>query len=331
MVFINSNNIIGAGALSISLASYFYNKKIAIFFYISWLIIYYYGIQTEPFTTTKSIKINDNKIYTKSNKKITLLKVQIEDKQTPNFLKNVNEDNTFKDLLRNIELQINMVLSDYLIFLKYTDSESNLSFYILNDDQMNMTLLNFNKFAKDINKRAKKLEKEVDSEKKDLSLQQIKLLNIAKDQIPGIKTGDTIILKKKKDYDRLIFIIKNLTMINDENVIRIILENENITKPYEFSKLDQQKFILDKTKASKDLTTQDLEKITYTDYKKLIGFSNLVLIYGFTDIRIIELIKQNPNLASLTMKRTLKYLDKIKHKLNILENECLLYFTKKKK
>jgi hypothetical protein len=262
------------------------------------------------------------------------------DKQT--YQLKINKNNTFNDILSRMELKLNKIdmLRDHIIGFDIVSENNTTIKYFVDTVDLSLTIQRWNVDSKTKNKNAQKIVNELSEREEGKSVADIKteycdkhslepdacakywdkLIHRNTYKLPIIGENSRLILYKRTNLDRLVFIFKNLTLISDKNDIIGILAKENITMPSELTNFNTQKYT----------AKGNIQVINYRDIENIITFSLMFPIYGFTDLRIIELIKKNQNIKSFLKDKLIENLLKNKDSLRSIEQTGLEFYMKKK-
>ena len=346
LLFINKNNILGFIAIIAGCAGYFIDKRISLLLLFIWIYLVFRttneSFQTAPIGNATNNATNnaapiDNDVTAVNDANMDnmakvdkvdgvgsstfniYIKIQ-NDKQT--YQMKVNKNNTFKDILPRMETKLGKIgeLTDYIFGLNLVNDTNDSLTYLLNDTESSLIIQRWNINATAENELAKK-KVSLPSNDNTIDKNRKKYIHRNKFNLPIIADSVIITLYKRTNIDRLVFIFKNLTLLSDKNEIIDILLRENITKPEELVKFNIQKY--------SSTNTDDIERINYKDIENILAFARLFPIYGFTDLRIIELIKKNPNIISLTKEGIIQNLNNNLDILMPMEKIGLDYYTKK--
>jgi hypothetical protein len=247
--------------------------------------------------------------------------IQIQN-DTRTYQLKINKNNTFKDILLRMEVKINKIdgLRDHVFSFDLVGENNDTIKYFMDETDLSLTTQRWNANAISQNETAKKMVAGMTDETKEWKT-NAKYINRDNYNLPIIGENSRMTLHKQNNIDRLVFIFKNLTLISNKNEIIDILSKENITMPSELSKFNTQKYTAKQGK---------IKVINYRDVENIITFSLMFPIYGFTDIRIIELIKKNQQIKSFTKAKLIENLLENIDLLLSIEQTGLDFYMKKK-
>ena len=300
LVFINGKNFYGFMILLTSLGIYIKNPKIAMVFVLLWVIVFSSNKSSEYFQNEAPMPIkNDTVEINVSDETSLALKLKI--KNSPKtYVLNMDKNNLFSDVYKQLEAVSNMELASYRIGL---EMNSGLMYYIFDTNQ---TINSFNMNASKENKEAKeKLIENTIMEETEAQKYQFRSMY----PIPLIENNVVLEFSPKSELDQLIYIFKNLTLLFDNEIIMNLLAVQKITTP--------------------DLLTeiqQDSSNLTNDDLRKLRNYGYLHSIPGFTIDNIIMIIKQNPQLNLNSKESTINQLENIKGSFDDVQKEGFEFY-----
>lgn len=302
LVFINGKNFYGFMILLTSLGIYIKNPKIAMVFVLLWVIVFSSNKSSEYFQNEAPMPMpikNDTVEINVSDETSLALKLKI--KNSPKtYVLNMDKNNLFSDVYKQLEAVSNMELASYRIGL---EMNSGLMYYIFDTNQ---TINSFNMNASKENKEAKeKLIENTIMEETEAQKYQFRSMY----PIPLIENNVVLEFSPKSELDQLIYIFKNLTLLFDNEIIMNLLAVQKITTP--------------------DLLTeiqQDSSNLTNDDLRKLRNYGYLHSIPGFTIDNIIMIIKQNPQLNLNSKESTINQLENIKGSFDDVQKEGFEFY-----
>ena len=149
LVFINGKNFYGFMILLTSLAIYIKNPKIAMVFVLMWVLVFSSSKSSEYFQSEAPIPIKNDTVEINVSEGTSLtLKLKI--KNSPKtYVLNMDKNNLFSDVYKQLESVSNMELGSYRIGLKMN---SDLVYHIMDTNQ---TINSFNMNASKENNEAK--------------------------------------------------------------------------------------------------------------------------------------------------------------------------------
>jgi len=225
LVFINGKNFYGFMVLLTGLVvvSKLKNPKYAIVFVLMWGIMFSSSKYSENFQNTPTM---DNTVPSlgppvgaKDINDTTLLPLRLKIKnQSKTYNLNMDKNNLFNDIYKQLESVSGMDLTTYKIGLEMkSESGDTLMYYI---DNINQTINSYNNTASKENNEAK--EKLIENTIMEESMVQ-KYKFRAMYPIPLIKNNSTLEFSLKSELDQMIYVFKNLTLLFDNESIRNIL------------------------------------------------------------------------------------------------------------
>jgi len=312
LVFINGNNFYGFMVLLTGLVvvSKLKNPKYAIVFVLMWGIMFSSSKYSENFQNTPTM---DNTVPSlgppvgaKDINDTTLLPLRLKIKnQSKTYNLNMDKNNLFNDIYKQLESVSGMDLTTYKIGLEMkSESGDTLMYYI---DNINQTINSYNNTASKENNEAK--EKLIENTIMEESMVQ-KYKFRAMYPIPLIKNNSTLEFSLKSELDQMIYVFKNLTLLFDNESIRNILAIQKITSPDLLKEIGS---------GSEDLTVS----LSGDDLRKLRNYGYIYPIPGFNNDAIIAIIKQNPQLDLNSKENTITQLNSIKDTLNTIQKQGL--------
>lgn len=300
LVFINGKNFYGFMILITSLGIYIKNPKIAMVFVLLWVLVFSSSKSSEYFQNESPMPIKNDTVEINVSEGTSLvLKLKI--KNSPKtYVLNMDKNNLFSDVYKQLEAVSNMELASYRIGL---EMNSGLTYYIFDTNQ---TINSFNMNASKKNKEAKeKLIENTIMEESEAQKYQFRSMY----PIPLIENNVVLEFSPKSELDQLIYIFKNLTLLFDNEIIMNLLAVQKITTP--------------------DLLTeiqQDSSNLTNDDLRKLRNYGYLHPIPGFTIDNIILIIKQNPQLNLNSKESTINQLENIKGSFDDVQKEGFEFY-----
>lgn len=295
LVFINGKNFYGFMILLTSLGIYIKNPKIAMVFVLLWVLVFSSNKSSEYFQT--NLPITEKNV---SENTSLALKLKLK-KSSKTYVLNMDKNNLFSDVYKQLESVSNMNLDSFRIGLKMN---SGLMYYVRDTNQ---TINSFNMNATKENKKAK--EKLIENTiMADIDAQKYKFRSMY--PIPLIENNVVLEFSPKSELNELIYIIKNLTMLYDNEIIMNLLALQKITSP---------DLLIQIQKDSGNNLTDDT-------IRKLRNYGYLHPIPGFTIDDIILIITQNPQLVLTSKESTIKQMEPIKGSLNNIQKEGFEFY-----
>jgi hypothetical protein len=315
LVFINGKNFYGFMILLTGLAvvSKLKNPKIAIVFVLLWAILFSSNKSSEYFQNTPT---TDNNIPTIgpsvgatdiSDNTLLPLRLKIKN-QSKTYNLNMDRNNLFSDIYKQLEAVSGMDLTKYKIGLEMkSESGDTLMYYKATNNQ---TINSYNESAMKENREAK--ENIIENTIIEESLMQKYKFRVMY-PIPLIENNSTLEFSLKTELDQLIFVFKNLTLVFDNDSIRNLLAIQKITTPSLLTQIDS---------SSNDL----IVSLNPDDYRKIRNYGYIYPIPGFSMEAIITIIKQNPQLDLSSKETTIQQLNAIKGSFSNLQKEGLEFY-----
>lgn len=300
LVFINGKNFYGFMILLTSLGIYIKNPKIAMVFVLLWVLVFSSSKSSEYFQNESPMPIKNDTVEINVSEGTSLvLKLKI--KNSPKtYVLNMDKNNLFSDVYKQLEAVSNMELASYRIGL---EMNSGLTYYIFDTNQ---TINSFNMNASKKNKEAKeKLIENTIMEESEAQKYQFRSMY----PIPLIENNVVLEFSPKSELDQLIYIFKNLTLLFDNEIIMNLLAVQKITTPALLTEIQQ-----------------DSSNLTNDDLRKLRNYGYLHPIPGFTIDNIILIIKQNPQLNLNSKESTINQLENIKGSFDDVQKEGFEFY-----
>jgi len=289
------------------------NPKIAIVFVLLWAILFSSNKSSEYFQNTPT---TDNNIPTIgpsvgatdiSDNTLLPLRLKIKN-QSKTYNLNMDRNNLFSDIYKQLEAVSGMDLTKYKIGLEMkSESGDTLMYYKATNNQ---TINSYNESAMKENREAK--ENIIENTIIEESLMQKYKFRVMY-PIPLIENNSTLEFSLKTELDQLIFVFKNLTLVFDNDSIRNLLAIQKITTPSLLTQIDS---------SSNDL----IVSLNPDDYRKIRNYGYIYPIPGFSMEAIITIIKQNPQLDLSSKETTIQQLNAIKGSFSNLQKEGLEFY-----
>lgn len=356
LLFINKNNLYGFITLILGLIVFFINKKLSLIFLGIWLFLL-----TRPFekfttsspTVSKSNNLIDNS-NTNFNNRIDNsntnfnIFLKIDNREPPSDITNpvsVSIDNTFLDIIKIIGDKSGKNYYNYNIAIdlipRLPTNFDNNNKYILKDEDLVTTFETWNINSEEYNEQNKDRYDEnigqnnLDTEEmKEIVGNYNNLRPIFTSDKKKLYTSDKIYLYKKTDLDRLKYIIKNLTLLNDDTLIEQQLITYNITKVLQLNEL---KNIFSKENLNQNNSNNKLNQnvLSQFDLNNIKAFIAIYKIYCFQDNKIISLIKRHKFVLDKIESEDydniiIKKLKKNRNILTEIEREGIEYYSNQK-
>ena len=314
LFFINKKNTYGFLLLLSSIVLYFKNPKLSLASLFLWIILILRSNYNEYFTTTTSSSpsttVQESTLLNNQNK-VRLFAHFKNDSFKTTY--NLEMNNTFNDLKRLFGNSNNKDLGVYVPAVDIISENGDEITHII--DNVNLTFNSWNQFAQTENEKARETVANF-NENEERSDNDKKMELRVKFPLPLIENDINIIFVKLANIDRLIYLFKNLTLVFDNESIRNIITLKKIETPYDLAFITGQHFEQNGILAT----------INQPSLKNLRNFGFIFRIPGFEENRVIQLIKQNPDMEITSKEKTIEYLDTKLQSLNAYEKEGLNFY-----